>query len=242
MLHKTRGIFLKSTPYSESSLVVQIYTERFGTQSYILQGVKKNKSKIRTSILQPLHLYEMVVYHKENGGLQRISECKNYPVLNKLPYDVLKSSIGIFICELLYNTLKEHQEDPELFEFIFQSVQLLDLTEKRISNFHLWFLIKYTKYLGFYPQNNIDSKTLYFDLRSAEFVPTIPTHPMFMDLEETKLMNELLNNNVETILDFKISSTLRKAILAKLLLYYQTHIENFKNLKSHSVLEEVLNN
>ncbi len=241
MLHKTRGIFLKSTAYSESSLVVQIYTEKFGTQSYLLQGVRKNKSKIRTSILQPLHLFEMVVYHKEQGGLQRISECKNQPLFNHIPYDVLKSSMSIFICELLYNTLKEHHEEPELFDFIFQAIQVLDLTEKKISNFHLWFLVKFTKYLGFYPQNNLDSHTQYFDLRSAAFVSSIPTHPMFMDVEETKLMNFLLNNSIEVILDMKLSPSLRKSMVSNLLSYYQTHIENFKGLKSHIILEEVLN-
>ena len=97
MLHKSRGIILKSTHYSESSLVVHIYTEKFGIQSYLLQGVRKNKSKIRTSMIQPLHLVQMVVYHKENNGLQRISELRNEPLLNNISRDFIKTSLSLFI-------------------------------------------------------------------------------------------------------------------------------------------------
>lgn len=96
MLHKTRGIVFKVTDYAESSLIVQIYTEQFGLQSYIVNGAKKPRAKIHQSMLQPLYLLDMVVYHKAGGSVQRISELKNAPVLQSIPYDVIKSSIALF--------------------------------------------------------------------------------------------------------------------------------------------------
>ena len=94
MLHKTRGIVLKTFNYSETSLIVHVLTEKFGTQSYLLKGVRKNKTKIKMSMLQPLHLLDMVVYHKPNGGLQSIAELKNDPILSEIPYNIIKTSLN----------------------------------------------------------------------------------------------------------------------------------------------------
>ncbi len=240
MLHKSRGIILKSTPYSESSLVVHIYTEKFGIQSYLLQGVKKNKSKIRTSMIQPLHLVQMVVYHKENGGLQRVSELKNDPVLNHLSSDVIKTSVSLFICELLYQTLKEQPADEALFEFIFKAIELLDLTENSVSNFHIWFMLRYTKYLGFFPQASSTSPK-YFDMKNAEFVEKMPDHPLYINENCTTTLFAFTQSTFEEIQNIRIAAETRKQLLMDLIRYYEWHLPNFKGLKSHHILEEVLN-
>src|ERR1700739_1195719 len=107
MLHKTRGIVFKSTDYGESSVIVQVFTEKFGLQSYIINGVKKPKAKITQNMLQALNLLNMVVYHKNTGQVQRISELKASPVLQSIPYNVVKSSIAIFLNEVLYKAVKQ---------------------------------------------------------------------------------------------------------------------------------------
>src|ERR1700750_1123629 len=151
MLHKTRGIVFKTTDYGESSVIVQIFTEKFGLQSYIINGVKKPKAKITRNMLQPLHLLEVVVYHKANSGIQRISELKNSPVLLSIPYDVIKSCIAIFLNEVLYKAIKQQTSDEHLFDFVFNSIEWLDHQQEGLANFHLLFLIRLTRYLGFYP-------------------------------------------------------------------------------------------
>jgi len=239
MLHKSRGIILKSTHYSESSLVVHIYTEKFGIQSYLLQGVRKNKSKIRTSMIQPLHLVQMVVYHKENNGLQRISELRNEPLLNNISRDFIKTSLSLFICELLYQTLKEQPSDDELFEFLHQAIELLDLAEESVANYHLWFMLKYSKYLGFYPQVSTKNH-IYFDMKNAQFVDSLPEHPIFMNESCSQLMFQLMQSNFNEIQNIKINNENRKQLLMDLIRYYEWHLPGFKGLKSHHVLEEVL--
>jgi len=96
MLHKTRGIVFKTTDYGDNSIIVQVFTEKFGLQSYIVNGAKKPRAKISRNMFQPLHLLDMVVYHKNTGNVQRIKEVKNSPVLQTIPYDVIKSSLAMF--------------------------------------------------------------------------------------------------------------------------------------------------
>ena len=126
MLHKTRGIVFKTTDYSESSVVVQIFTEKFGLQSYLINGVKKPKAKISRNMLQPLHLVDMVVYHKAAGNIQRIAELKNSPVLLSIPYDIIKSCIAMFLNEVLYKAVKQQTPDENIFDFIFNAIEWLD--------------------------------------------------------------------------------------------------------------------
>ena len=191
-------------------------------------------------MLQNLQLLDMVVYHKENSGLQRISELKANPVFHSISIDIVKTSLGLFICELLYNTLKEQQQDVQLFEFVYNSIKLLDLTEGNVANFHLWFLLKYSKHLGFFPHNNYTDHTKYFDLREGIYVTSMPTHPQFLDEFHTQILSYLHYNSWDELKVLKLSPDQRKKMLLELLNYYSTHIENFKSLKSHHILEEVL--
>src|SRR3954463_15310211 len=123
MLHKTRGIVFKTTDYGETSVIVQVFTEKFGLQSYIINGARKPKAKITHNMLQPLHLLDMVVYHKNTGQVQRVAELKNSPVLQSIPYVMIKNCIALFLNEVLYKAVKQQSADENLFDFIFNAIE-----------------------------------------------------------------------------------------------------------------------
>ncbi|MEJ6981774.1 DNA repair protein RecO [Pedobacter sp. P351] len=241
MLHKIRGIVLKTTDYSESSVVVQVFTDKFGLQSYLINGVKKPKSKIKLNMLQPLHLLEMVVYNKPNGSLQRVSELRNQPVLQSIPYNVIKSCLTMFIDEVLYKSLKQHYEDEPLFNYIYNAVELLDRTEEGLANFHLFFLLRLTKYLGFYPDRTLESGAKFFDLKEGGYSQSQPLHRFIIDENLISDFSELIGSTFEKLPFLNLKSQNRKALLSKILDYYALHIEGFGEVKSHLILEEVLN-
>src|ERR1700733_4423184 len=134
MLHKTRGIVFKTTEYGKTSVIVQIFTEKFGLQSYIINAVKKPRAKISRNMLQPLHLLDMVVYHKNTGQVQRIAELKNSPVLQTIPYDVIKSSLVLFLNEVLYKAVRQQSADGHMFDFIFTAIEWLDNQTEGVAN------------------------------------------------------------------------------------------------------------
>lgn len=240
MLHKTRGIVLKTTDYSESSVIVQVFTEKFGMQSYLISGVKKSKGRIRMNMLQPLHLLDMIVYHKPSGNIQRISELRNDPVFESIPYDVVKSSLAIFLNEVLYRSIRQHSADERLFEFLSQSIEVLDHLTKGLANYHLWFLLQLTRYLGFYPQSRSSSGSLYFDLKNGVFTKELPLHLHFIQGSLVNHFVNLLSCNTETLEQVKLNSLERKELLTKMLEYYHLHIDSLAEIRSHLVLEEVL--
>lgn len=240
MLHKTRGIVFKTTDYSESSVVVQVFTEKFGLQSYLVNGARKPRAKIRMNMIQPLHLLDMVVYHKLNGGIQRISELRNLPLFESLPYDLTKSSLALFLNEVLYKVVKQHHDDLPLFEFMFHSIALLDRMEAGLNNFHLWFLLHLSRYLGFYPERTNERISAYFDLRNGVFTNVPPGHVYFLHGNLTKKFTEILDARIDALHVLHISNTERRELLARILDYYRLHVESFPEIRSHKIIEEIL--
>jgi DNA repair protein RecO (recombination protein O) len=240
MLHKTRGIVFKTTNYAESSVIVQVYTEKFGLQSYIINGVKKPRAKISRNMLQPLFLLDMVVYHKPGGNIQRIAELKNEPLLQDIPYNVIKTSIVMFLNEVLYKSVKHQATDENLFGFIFHSIEWLEHQQEGLANFHLLFLLKLTRYMGFYPEVNQNVDADFFDLKEGLFKRYKPEHTLYLSPPHTQSFNQLLQYNFEDIAQLKMSNDERRYLINKLLEYYALHIDNFGNVQSNGILEEVL--
>lgn len=239
MLHKTRGIVLKTTNYSESSVVSQVFTEKFGLQSYIVNGARKPKAKIGMTLLQPLHLLDMVVYHRENSSLQRISEARQLPTFQTIPYDIVKSTVVMFLNEMLYKSLRQQSADEPLFNYIFNAVSWLDSLEKMPANFHLLFLLKLSRFLGFNPAMPKTGQ-VFFDLKDGVFCQNLPAHASVLQQPHTDQLAELLGCAFENLYTLRISLSDRRFLLSKIIDFYRLHIDNMGEIKSHEVLEEVL--
>lgn len=239
MLHKTRGIVLHHIKYAETSVIVTIYTESFGRQSYIINGVHSKKAKIKANILQPLFLLNMEVYYKPKNDLQRVKEVYNDFVFSSLPYDIRKSTLAIFIAEILYKVIQEHEPNNELFNYLYNSIQVLELKENGISNFHLYFLLHLTKHLGFFPNNNYNEQNCYFDIKQGRFVQIKPISNQGLDPESSRYLYQLLKFSENQHEDLKIPYNIRLNLLEHIVEYFILHNEGIHSIKSLSILKEV---
>jgi DNA repair protein RecO (recombination protein O) len=240
MLQKTRGIVLHSLKYGDNGLVTAIYTEAFGRMSFIMQGIHGKKSPVKANLLRQLSLLEMEVDYKPGRELQRVREVKNISPFGSIPFGIVKSSQALFLAELLHKVLREEESGKELFEFLFQSIQVLDLMEDGTSNFHLLFLIQLTRYLGFAPTRNYSDSNQYFDMIAGTFVLTPPSHPWFLTTSLSAMLSRLLEVSFRNLPDFKPETELRDQMLNVVLDYYGIHLGNPLHLKSLAVLKEVL--
>ena len=239
MIQKTRGIVLHFIKYSETSVIATIYTEKFGRQSFLIKGVRGKKSNIKANILQPLYLLEMEVYNKPNRDLQSIKEVRNAFVFSSIPHDIRKSSISLFIAEILYKTIREQEANAGLFDFLYHNIQLLDLKTEGIPNFHLYFLLQLSKYLGFYPTNNYSLDKTYFDLQNGYFVASKPVHSYYVNPETSQNLSKILLFSDNQHAEVTLSYNQRITLLDKIVDYYYLHIEGLTNIKSLAILKEV---
>lgn len=220
MLHKTQGVVFRFTKYGETSIIVNIFTSLFGVQSYIVNGVRSKSTKSKIALYQPLTLLDLVVYYKENANLKRIKEIKCLHPYQTVTSDVRKSSIAMFITEILNKTVKEESHAQELCDFIVTSMIILD-THEKTENFHLIFLLKLSRFLGFRPQ----------------FVNEV-LGARFTDQAIEKIIDQLLSADYTDNIPMTI--TQRREVLELLVKFYADHIETIGELKSLAVLREIV--
>jgi DNA repair protein RecO (recombination protein O) len=240
MLQKINGIVLRSTLYAESSHIIQIYTKQFGLQSYIISSGKSKKSKGNRALLQALSLVEFVAMYSEQKKIHRIIELTiEYPFSN-LHFVITKNLVAVFLNEVLTKALKESHTDEDLYNFLKNSFIILDLHHHSIHFFHLVFMLKLSKYLGFSPQQNFSESNSIFDLKEGKFINHLPNHPHYIDAKDSRDFSFLLTINYENINTIASNSTTRKILLLKIIEYYRLHISTFNELKSLTVLEEII--
>ncbi len=240
MIEKTRGIFLHAVKYSETSLITSIYTEAYGRQSFIINGIRSKNSTVRAAVFQPLYLLDLEIYYKSDREIHRIKNARIAFPYSNIPFDIRKSTQVLFLAEVLYKCLREEEPNIELFDFIYHSLTLLDLTEAGISNFHIWFLFKLTRFLGFSPSRENAGISNFFDLQTARFVSHEPLHSQFTDKHLTVLFTRLFNIDSSSIENLDYTQRERRMVLEKLLEFYHIHLGNLGEFKSLEVLKEVL--
>ena len=240
MIIKTRGIVFKAIKYSESSMIVDIYTEEKGLRKYIISGVRSKRAKVSASLLQAMTLVDLVVYHRDDKPMTRIKEIRPAFIYQTIPFNIQRGAVGLFMIEVAQKAIREAEENSPLFQFLFDSFCYLDRTEQSVANLHLHFLLELSTFLGFMPGEFYSTEQPYFNLKDGVFVPYAPTHRHYLSPEDSAVLYQLLEVPQRECHRVSLNRALRHSLLRNLLIYYQLHIENFPTINSHTILQEVM--
>lgn len=239
MLQKTLGIVLHTLKYSDTSNIVDVYTELHGRTSFLVSASRSRKSAVKSVLFQPLSVVELEADFRSTSGIYRIKEVKAYP-FQSIPYHPHKSAIALFLAEFLYRVVKEEGENAPLFAYLRHSIEWFDTCEADFANFHLVFLMRLSRFLGLYPNLDDYSRGDYFDLLNACFTPLRPyKHTNFVNQEESYRLFQLMRMNYDTMHLFGMNRTNRARCLSVINEYYRLHIPGFHDLKSLDVLREL---
>lgn len=228
------GILLSKIDYSESSLILKFYTKEEGLVSFLFQGGKKKKG----NALFPLSIAEINCYKRSESNLSKISSVDIEAAQQSLYFDPIKSSVLFFIAEILTLTIKNEEEDAALYGFLEEEIRFLNVTEE-FTNYPIYFLLQYSKFLGFYPQKSVGISR-YFDLEEGEFTQSKPIGHKYLFDESVSFLNSLVEETKNKVLATSIPKNIRKQMLQNLIVYYKFHQTGSKDIKSLQVLEEIL--
>ena len=219
MLVNTQAIVLSAIKYSEADLIVCCYTEKDGIKSYLLRNILKAKrAKLKPSLFQPLTQLELIATHKNKGTLEFIREAKVKVPYKTLHTDIVKSGMVLFLAEIFKTCIREEEQNPELYHFIQNSLLWLDENES-IANFHIFFLLQLSNYLGFYPNaSQIDLP--YFNVLEGKF-QAVKTDQYCVEGHILENFQNFLNIDLESLDSIKLSKISRAAVLELVLNYYE---------------------
>lgn len=231
----SKGIVLRNIKYSENSRIVSIYLKSEGMESFIIKASAKSKNRYK-AFLFPLSLLEVTYDKKQKKNLYFPKELKFSYHYQTVTVDPVKSSVFLFLNEVIYKAIKEEEANDLLFTFLEDALITFDSFEKTPPIFHIEFLIEFSKHLGFYPQNNYQ-KGSFFDLSEGRFVTVSQRSAHYMDEQTSEIFNSLLKKDKEGI---TINKEQRADLILGLIDYYKIHLEGFSDLKSLSILEEIM--
>ncbi len=239
MLIKTRGIVFSYLKYRESSIIARVYTEQRGVQSYLVNGVRRAKPPGRIALFQPLTLLELVAYVPRQGGsLTRLAEFRCAEPFRSLPYEMRKSSVALFLSEVLSKSVREEEENLALFRFLHDSILAFDQQDVGVENFALLFLLHLATYLGFGAQTGAEITDQVAMAGAAPTGSGFSSGPATLRLREFEhYFDELLRTSASNSIP---NGQVRRELLAVLIRYYQLHIEGLGEIKSLEILSDVL--
>jgi DNA repair protein RecO (recombination protein O) len=231
MLSKTRAIVLHHVKFGESSIIATLYTEKHGRLACMASGVRSTRTRMPMTFFQPLTLLDVELYYKPNRDIHRLREANCSFHYVSIPFVIGKSTMAIFLADVLLHTLQEQEGNSVLFDFLYHAFQLLDTQDVNYSNFHLRFLLHFTRYLGFYPGEISTADDL---VRAAEL-------HVFLNLrqKERSALVEMLKTSMSQADAIKLTRTGRAAILDRILEFYGQHLEGIGRIKSMQILKEI---
>lgn len=243
-LHKTKGIVLRTVKYGETSIIVTIFTELFGVQSYLVNGVRATTKKGtgKANLFQPSAILDLVVYHNELKHLNRIKEFKWSYLYKNIFSDVPKNAVSLFMVELLTKCLKQPEGNSELFHFTEDVFIKLDECNVAVmANLPLFFTLHLPFHFGFRITDNYSEENAYLDLKEGVFVNEQPHHLHFLEGQQAAATSQLLKvMQPDELADIKLNHDFRRNLLYVYETYYALHIHDFVTMKSLPVLREIL--
>jgi DNA repair protein RecO (recombination protein O) len=239
MLEKTRGIVLHQIKYTDSGIVAQLYTRKFGRQSFLIRGIRNRKAGKHNILFQPMFILDLEVNYRESREMNVLREFS----VSYSPYDIYsdirKSCVAIFLGEVLTGVLREESPHEEMFDFIEESVIYFDRCKEGYANFHIAFLAGLSSFLGIEPGIRSRQEDRYFDMTNGIFVASPPVHGNYANPEISEILARVFLSSFDNIKNIPLKGSIRNEVLETLVHYYSLHLSGLKKINSLEVLKDV---
>ena len=247
MLENIKGIVLKTVKFSDTKLIVDLFTLSHGRQSFVTSMSHSKQGRSQMAFWQPLSLVEFQADIRPNASsLPKPKDVRLYSVYTDIPYNPLKSTIALFLAEFVNATLRNESVNTPLYYYMENSFLYLDniANSASIANFHLVFLLRLTRFVGILPNLDIPSPAPYmavplFDLVSSNYTFSVPTHHHYLQREEAALLPLLFRLDYSTMHLLRLSRSQRSRFLQLIEEYYRLHVPAFPEIKSIGILQEI---
>ena len=236
--YTARGVVLGTIKYGDKGIVVQMLTSSHGRQSYMVQGLGSRRGHSKLALFQPLFALEFEGLESPRMQMHRLGEVHNGIVLQSPPFDIKKSTIALFMAEVLHRLVKESEANELLFDFVWGSIEALDAATEGVANFHLWFLSHLCRLLGFSPGNEY-MPDAWFNIAEGLYTLQEPPREYRISQENALILRDMLECDVRYIAEIGLNRHQRVEFLSALVRYYGYHLDTINSVQSIRILQEV---
>ena len=225
--------------HADNRMIVEMFTRSQGRVSFAVPRCTSPKARLKRQYFIPLTLLSVIYNPRPGTSLQHLQEAAPLHPYISIPTDPGKLGIALFISEFLTHALKGEEGNEMLFDYIADSLMWLDHCTGGFANFHIVFMLKLTQFLGFCPNLTDYTPGCCFDLRSACFCTSVPTHQQFLKPEEAVVILSLMRLSYATMHLFRMSRVERQRLIEVIEQFYRLHLPSFPELRSPDVLGDL---
>lgn len=238
IIERIKGIVLQPIKYSDSGIILRLFTREVGGMSVMVKGVRKRGSGKSSVYFQPLNILDMEVYIKATRGVQLMKECSPHFIPTTIRDRVGKSCVAMFLGEVLTALVRDGDPNPDMFDFIEDSIRLFDSTNSNYPNFHISFIAKLCGFMGIAP-NCPTTDSYYFDMINGKFSVLPPPHNGYVDRDMSKYLAIFFFSSLQESESIAMSGAMRNSTLDTILKYISIHIPMSRQIKSLDVMREL---
>lgn len=239
MIESTKAIVLHQIKYSDSGIVVQLFSRKFGRISCLIKGMRSKNSGKHNVLFQPMSILEMAIYYKESREMQIMKDFSASFSPADIYSDIRKCSVALFLGEVLTSVLIEESPNLALFDFLEDSIIYFDNCRGNYANFHLMFMAGLSSFLGFEPGKAGTFNKKYFDMLNGNFIQYPPAHGNYAGPEISYILSALFSSSYENMDKIILTGALRNEVLETLMKYFSIHLPGLRRINSLLVLKEV---
>lgn len=236
---KTEAIVLRSVKYGDASLIVDMLTKEQGRVSFIVRIPKTQKGKMKKQLFQPMTILSIVFNYRQKVSLQHLRDISIAQPYTSIPMDPRKIGVAMFLAEFLTYATRDEQDNEPLFMYIKSSLRWLDEANDGFANFHLIFMMRLSRFIGFWPNLDNYREGCLFDLREGRFTSLTPLHHDFLQPDEARLLLTLMDMDYSSMSHLRINRTQRNRITDIIITYYRLHIAGMPEIRCLDVLKEL---
>lgn len=238
-MEKITGIVLNVRKYNDRNCIVTLYTRERGRMSFISPDGTGKASKARRARLQPLSLISTEINFKASSELQRLGTIATPEVWTDTYFHPVKRVMALFISEFLYRLLNAAMPDLQLFDFLSDSLRLLDNMKEGAHEFHIPFLISLLSYSGIQPDLSGFQPGKVFDFAAGAYIKENEAKGPVVTGVEAEAINWICRINFRNMKCLRLSNVNRRQILYGILNYYSYHFPGLSTLKSVEILRSL---
>ncbi|MBQ4356276.1 MAG: DNA repair protein RecO [Bacteroidales bacterium] len=232
----TRGIVLHQTKYSDTSVIVNIFTREAGMQAFIVKGAYGKRNRGTAALLDNLSLVE-ITFDDNGKEIKYLREVSLYQPYALIPFDMVRRTIFIFYNELIYKILREFRADETFYDLVEEALMELDSPDAALADVHLRFMVRLARVMGIQPQANYSTSNRIFSIEESCFVHDFYPYPDFLSVEASAYLWLLLNDMPAAELPPKV---VRTELLYGLIRYFEKHNSQIHSIESVEILSQLL--
>jgi len=245
---KTEAVVLRGWKLGETSKILNLYTRDFGKLKVVAKGGRGPKSKFK-GCLEPLTHIRVVYYDKRTRDLQLLSQADLVDPHFRIIGDMKRTTLGLAAAELVDKAVAGEEPFPQVFDSLTSMLRGVDRGGGFLEGYLWFFESHFIDLMGYKPTwdaclecgGSLGAEGGFFQPQSGGLLCSHcggAAGGLVVEGETLEILYWLQRNELKDVGNLNPSPVQRAEIRKMFDLYFKTHIDHMKSLKSLKLFYE----